>query len=485
MASARLQRWALSLGAYSYTIQHKSGKDNVVADALSRIPLEQSPSEVPIPGETILLIETLDSTPINVRQIAKWTNEDVVLSRVHNMVLKGWMNTNDPKFLPYQNRKNELSVQSGCILWGSRVVVPKQGQKKTLELLHEGHLGISRMKAKARGIDHDVEKIVKGCAECQHIRHSEIPVPHTPWEPSRERWRRIHIDYAGPFRGKMFLLVVDSYSKWLDVAIVNSANTTSTVERLRNIFATHGLPDTLVSDNGSVFTCEEFQLLFLKRNGIRHIKTVPYHPASNGQVERTVQTFKEFMKKCKTGTLETQVSRFLFSYRTTTHSTTGQTPAERLMGRRLRTLLHPDLVTVEGRKREVTDIKKKGKTCSVDETVWIQDLPDKTWIPGIIISKQGTKMYVVELTDGRVVRRHVDHIRHREISEEEETRDFDVTTRRDDVVENEPANTEEIIADEVAGPENITLRRSTRSRQPPERYAPGYTHLLREEECSN
>ncbi|KAK3747907.1 hypothetical protein QZH41_010210, partial [Actinostola sp. cb2023] len=91
--------------------------------------------------------------------------------------------------------------------------------------------------------------------------------------------------------GKMFLLIIDAHSKWLDIHIVNSATTESTVEKLRMTFSTHGLPEMIVSDNGSVFTSEEFKI-FTKRNGIKHVTSSPYHPATNGLVERAVQTFK-------------------------------------------------------------------------------------------------------------------------------------------------------------------------------------------------
>ena len=145
--------------------------------------------------------------------------------------------------------------------------------------------------------------------------------------------------------GKMFLTAVDAHSKWMEGVIVNSATSTVTIEKLRAMFATHGLPETLVSDNGSVFVRVEFQE-FLRRNGIKHIRTAPYHPASNGQAERAVQTFKNGMKKSTKDTLETRVSRFLFQYRNTPNTTTGVSPAELMMGRRLRShmhLLHPEL----------------------------------------------------------------------------------------------------------------------------------------------
>jgi hypothetical protein len=232
------------------------------------------------------------------------------------------------------------------------------------------------------------------------------------------------------------MLLIDAYSKWLEVAKVKTANSTNTIEKLRSMFATHGLPDTVVSDNGTVFTSEEMET-FLKENGIQHVRTAPYHPASNGQVERAVQIFKEAIKRSRSGPLETKLSRFLFHYRTTVHSTTRHTPAEMLMGRRLRTLLdrmHPDL-TIEKEKKE--DAQEKGKRkerkLTVNELVYVQDLPYKTWIAGKVIEVKGNKLYIVEVEDGRVLRRHIDHIRHREGDGNdvsgEKLEEFDIRTR--------------------------------------------------------
>ena len=91
---------------------------------------------------------------------------------------------------------------------------------------------------------------------------------------------------------------------------MNSSTTPATIEKLRGVFATHGLPVILVSDNGPSFISEDFKA-FMKFNGIQHIFTAPYHPSSNGQAERTVRTFKEVMKKMKAdgkGSIETKVN---------------------------------------------------------------------------------------------------------------------------------------------------------------------------------
>ena len=181
-------------------------------------------------------------------------------------------------------------------------------------------------------MDNDLEEKVKECFNCQSTRHHPPPAPLHPWEWPEHPWSRLHADYAGPFLGKMFLIVVDAYSKWLEVIPLSSATSLSTIEQFRSLFSVHGLPEVLVTDNGTAFTSSEFED-FMKRNGIRHVKSAPYHPATNGQAERAVQTFKENMKKQSKDSLNTRIARFLFSYRITPHTTTGTSPAELLFGR--------------------------------------------------------------------------------------------------------------------------------------------------------
>jgi len=192
--------------------------------------------------------------------------------------------------------REELSVQNGCVLRGNRVIIPKQGQQQVMEVLHESHPGNNRMKGLARscvwwpGIDKMIEDKVASCDTCQKYRHSPPPAPLHPWEFPRGPWERLHADFAGPFMGKMFLLMIDAFSKRLEVKPLTTANSINTIEHLHSIFSTHGLPKMLVTDNGSQFTSAEFET-FMQSNGIRHVKSAPYHPASNGLAERAVQVF--------------------------------------------------------------------------------------------------------------------------------------------------------------------------------------------------
>ena len=241
--------------------------------------------------------------------------------------------------------------------------------------------------------------------------------PLQPWEWPQRPWVRVHADYAGPFMNKYFLLLVDAHSKWIEVRPVNNATSIITIDQLRSIFTTHGLPEMLVTDNGTVFTSDEFNR-FTKQNGIRHVRSVPYHPASNGLVERAVQTFKNFMKKMKEGSIEANVSRFLLQYRITPHSTTGISPAEMLMGRRPRScldLIIPDMSSKIQKKQQTQkfnhDQRARSRTLQVGDTVNVQNFPTGDgWLPGIIMEENGLLSFQIKLQDGRMVRRHIDHI---------------------------------------------------------------------------
>ena len=312
----------------------------------------------------------------------------------------------------------------GCVIWGSRVVVPSQGREAVLAELHETHPGIVRMKNLARSyvwwpnITEDLETRVRSCTECQNERPSPAKAPLHPWEWPTEPWSQIHLDYAGPFEGKMLLVLVDAHSKWLDVIPARSATSTVTIEKLRTIFATHGIPRKIVTDNGSVFTSDEFST-FMKKNGIVHTLTSPYHPASNGLAERGVQTFKNGISKLKEGSVETRLARFLSKYRLTPHAATRRSPAELLLGRQPRSrldLLHPDtrsrVEVSQSRQKTYNDVHAKARTFQVGERVYVRNsvgLPN--WISATIKEHTGPLSFKVQLSDGRIRRRHVDNLR--------------------------------------------------------------------------
>ena len=140
------------LSAYDYRIEYKSASKLQNADGLSRLPLPESPRNVPIPGETILLLEKLELASLNDQKIKQMTDCDPVLSRVRLSLLQGSEMLDDVSSAPFRSKRDELSVQGGCILRRSRVVIPSKGREMVMDMLHQGHPGISRMKSIARGL---------------------------------------------------------------------------------------------------------------------------------------------------------------------------------------------------------------------------------------------------------------------------------------------------------------------------------------------
>ena len=176
----------------------------------------------------------------------------------------------------------------------------------------------------------EIEAVVKKCLVFQESRPSSPLAPLHPWQWPEQPWSRAHLDFAGPYMGHMRSVIVDAHSKWLDAHIMSTIMSSKTIEVLRSVFAIYGLPPTIVTDNGPSFTSDEFAR-FMTGNGIKHVKSVPYHPSSNGQAERVVQTLKLGIKRMQGGSIQERVSKFLFDYRITPHVTTGVAPCELLM----------------------------------------------------------------------------------------------------------------------------------------------------------
>ena len=426
-ASARIQRWALTLAAYHYVLAFKTTAQNGNADAMSRLPLPEPACEPPIPAETVLLMEHMNMSPVTAVHIRRWTSCDPVLSRVLKMVQEGWPEPcQDKELQPFASRRAELSVQDGCILWGSKVVIPPPGRKQLLEELHMGHPGVGRMKSLARmfiwwpGIDATLEETVRQCAECQQNRSAPPKAPLHPWEWPSKPWSRLHVDFAGPVHGHMFLVIVDAHSKWVEVFPLKSATSAVVIQCMRPLFARFGLPDTLVSDNATCFVSVEFKQ-FLECNGIRHITSSPYHPASNGLVERAVQIVKHGLKKMRDGTIGDRLARFLFSYRTTPHTTTGVPPAELLFGRNLQTRFHKlypnrrDRVEeYQAKQKQGHDQQAKWREFQLGKQVYVRNFSPQgpKWVPAQVLEQTGPVSYKVVLEGSHIVcRRHVDQIR--------------------------------------------------------------------------
>ncbi|XP_039618275.1 uncharacterized protein K02A2.6-like [Polypterus senegalus] len=186
MAAARLQRWALFLGAHTYTIAFKGTEHHGNADGLSRLPLELSQPRNLVEPVDMFQMAQVDSLPVTCSDIQRETRCDPTLSKVYELTVKGWPSTGNATLSAYSSRRDQLSVSQGCILWGTRVIIPPKLRTKVLEVLHEGHLGVVKMKNLARsyvwwpGIDHQLDDLTKTCNGCQQTQRSPASAPLHP-----------------------------------------------------------------------------------------------------------------------------------------------------------------------------------------------------------------------------------------------------------------------------------------------------------------
>ena len=426
-AMQRLQRWAITLMAYNFAIKYRSTEKHGNADALSRLPMghdvefdKLNDSCFNVSNEND---DTLTDLPIDAHKVKAETLKDKLLVEVRKFVENGWPETiskTQNELKPFFDRRSSLSVYKGVLLWhaeSNRVIIPSTLQREVIKLLHQGHFGIVRMKQLARQncwwptINADIHSTSKSCTSClanqdnPNRKYQSWPIPQRPWE-------RIHIDFAGPFMDQTWLIAVDAFSKFPFICQMNTITTDATIKALSKMFVIEGLPETIVSDNGPQFTSEQFKK-YCDSHGILHLTSAPFHPASNGEAERFVRTFKTAMKKiCYNGkTSARALDEFLFAYRTTPNPESGKSPAELLHGRKPRTQFSLLLPRDEHCYKQLSERTPK---FNVGDSVYFKNFSVRgdQWLHGSITSVNGNMMYTITSDNKFVVRRHQNQIRH-------------------------------------------------------------------------
>ncbi|XP_037974858.2 uncharacterized protein K02A2.6-like isoform X1 [Plutella xylostella] len=436
MTASRLQRWALTLSAYDFNIEYVSTDKNT-ADCLSRMISAHKSDSVKLgeqPEQTYLHFAS-DALLLDYNDLKKITQRDPLLSRVISYVKDGWPKETEIKELkPFFNRKNEIYIELGCLMWGHRVIIPSECRSKVLKELHDSHMGVTKTKAISRsyvwwpGIDEAIAETCARCAVCAAV--ADAPPAHAPraWPWPDRPWTRLHLDFMGPIAGHTYLVLVDSCTKWIEVIKMVSTSAKQVIIKLREIFATFGLPKQVVSDNGPPFTSMEFKD-FLSSNGITQTFSAPYHPASNGLAENAVRTCKKVIKKALLEKVDPEIAlcRFLLLYRNTEHCTTGESPAQLLQGRTLRTRLDklkPDREqhVQAAQQRQLAAAGGGRRAVAPGQAVWCRDYratQGTRWSPGVVVDRLGTTDYNVRLVDGTVIHRHIDQLKIRPVGEEE------------------------------------------------------------------
>lgn len=460
ISANRLQRYAIFLTAYNYTIEFIGSKQNS-ADYLSRACAETgaagAPDELEECEDRAAYVNFVvdGDLPVTLSDLRLGTARDIILTSVKRYVLNGWpRKIIDENIKPYFNCRSQLSYENGVLMRGHKVVIPAALQKTICKELHSSHFGVVKMKAEARrrlwflGVDAALERLAAACGVCSALRPAPPHAPLASWPVPPQSFYRIHVDLLGPFHGYVFLIIVDAYSKWVECYDVSSThNSKVVINKLYDMMSRFGIPHTLVSDNGTYFTSSEFNE-FCQLNGINHVLSPAYHPSSNGQAESYVKIVKKGLKclileGCNKKNIHEKISKFLFDYRNSKNSTTEQSPAELVYGRPLRSRL--DLIDPTTPSPSSTDLTQtvahnqslqakyykgiKRTDFKKNDKVWITknvNVKKYNWIQGIIVKKIGQTMYVVYVPEIQgEVKRHIDQIRARYSSSSYNDRGWD------------------------------------------------------------
>ncbi|UYV63652.1 K02A2.6-like [Cordylochernes scorpioides] len=357
----RLQRFRMRMMRFGFEIVHIPGKELLDADALSRQPLlttEGGEDERPTSAHINAVLSSITDKDEMLTKIFEAQQEDTTLKAVVNYLEQGWPDKKkmSQALLSYWHVKDELGVQNGLLMRSCRLVIPASMKLEILDKLHAGHFGITKTRLRARetvwwpGISEEIAETVRKCSVCIQeavSKHEPLIPTNFPTRP----WQKIGMDLF-KFENKWYLVVIDYYSRFPEMIQLDRLTASVVVRSCKSIFARHGIPETVVSDNGTQFEAAREFANFARQYGFTHVTSSPRFPQSNGMEEAGVKIAKLILKKNQDPSLG------LLEYRSTPLEN-GCSPAEILMGGKLRTTLpiapenlNPKLVDSQTLKRK-------------------------------------------------------------------------------------------------------------------------------------
>ena len=429
----RLQKMLMRLQQYHFTIVHKPGKEIPVPDNLSRLPIQEYTTD-DYPEFSVMLTDVRSTCSVSTQrltQIREDTQADKALQVLIKTAQNGWPSTKketDELIRPYWDFREEINILDGIVLRGERIIVPYTQQKEILSILHESHQGIVKMKQLAKdliywpGINGQIEDMVSKCGPCQKHRKYQIKEPLVPSEVPKGPWQHLAADLFDCNKVK-YLIVADYYSEWFDIAnLGNNTTASAVIKALKSMFSTHGIPVKLLTDNGPPFNSEAFKQL-AQDFDFQHVTMSPYHSQTNGLAEKTVDIAKNLIIKC------TEDGRDISLALLNVRNTPGDigSPAQRLMGRRTRTLIptsfaqlqpattDPQLVTggLDARRQLAKSYYDRGSKplppLQNNDVVRIRNQQTRNWEPAQLLENQpqlGDRSYIVTTPDGSTFRRN-------------------------------------------------------------------------------
>ncbi|UYV80244.1 K02A2.6-like [Cordylochernes scorpioides] len=435
--SPRLQRMVLRLMRFQISLKFTPGKNMFVADHLSRDPLKDEVDTSYLEGQTESVHMLLVTTDEKIKRLQKETHGDHTLIQLIEYAKNGW-----PKYKtmvcdeakPYWQFQDEIHVSDGIVYKGNCIMVPSTLRKEILQVVHSSHQGIAASKVKARsafywpGMITQVENEVEKCRTCQEYSRKNPEESRIAHEIPEFPWEKIAVDFM-EVSGTSSILVVDYHSKFVEIRKLSSKRETETILQLKTIFRTHGIPRTLVSDNGPPFNSTGFKN-FAQKYEFKHQTSSPKYPRSNGQVERTIQTIKGLIIKAVKSGRDPNLALMEFN---NTPKYDLPSPTQMLMGRSVRTLstytrqqLKPLFDTTKNyqklrdhQQKYAGSPKRILRPLEVGDNIMLQERHRK-WVPATVTAKHETpRSYMVKTPSGSEYRRNRSHLRPRKFSVED------------------------------------------------------------------
>lgn len=372
---ARIERWVLRLQSYKYKVIYKPGKSNI-ADPLSRLACPVSAVEENLCSQATeyvnWIVAKAEPKAVKINEIESESAKDPAICAMRKALYE---NTWDDLTAPYKAFETEFCFRDNILLRGTRIVMPASLWERMLELAHEGHPGISVMKRRLRAkvwwpkIDQAVENFVKKCFGCTITSAPDRPEPMKRTELPNDTWQHVAMDYCGVLpSGHHMLVVVDYFSRFIEVEFVKTINSEETIDQIDTMFARCGYPLSITADNARQFISQEFKE-YCEQTNIRLISTIPYWPQMNGEVERQNRSLLKrlIIMQNEKKKWRRELNKYLLMYRSTKHSITLKSPGELMFGRCIRDKLpsiwQPAEVDEELRDRD-KEQKVKGKEYS-------------------------------------------------------------------------------------------------------------------------
>ncbi|CAI6377494.1 unnamed protein product [Macrosiphum euphorbiae] len=302
---ARLQRMRIKLMAYDLNIIYKPGKFLKIADTLSRAHIKDNIDlcESEIELQVNMIIKKLNISENKLRQFKEEFKKDTEFQMLLEFVKHGWPSINNipDQIKKYLTFSEELFEKDGLLFKGQCLMVPKTLRKEMLDKIHYTHMSIEKCKSKAREclfwpeMTKEITDKINKCSICQSFRKNNSKEPMTVRDFGDNPWEIVGTDIF-QYQNRQYLLIIDYFSKYVDIEILEDMSSETTINKLKLIFSRYGIPLVLFSDNGPQFSNSNFKN-FSKEWDFEHKTSSPRYPQSNGMAERNIQTVKNIFKK--------------------------------------------------------------------------------------------------------------------------------------------------------------------------------------------